>query len=107
MSNDERVEKDQEVRLVIEKATAALDHATKGDSPTTWAGTPWWHVHRLLAVVQPEPARVSAEPDLDSPERDSLAEQMRRALDEDMRYDDDDWVRLADAALRWFREHSA
>jgi hypothetical protein len=41
-------------------------------------------------------------PGIDSPGRDALADEMRRALDEEMRYDDDDWTRLADAALRWF-----
>lgn len=42
-------------------------------------------------------------PGIDSAGRDSLADEMHRALDEDMRYDDDDWTRLADAALIWAR----
>jgi hypothetical protein len=46
-------------------------------------------------------------PGVDSPGRDALADEMRRALDEAMRYDDDDWVRLADAALAWFAERLA
>lgn len=36
---------------VLREAEAALIRATKGDDPTAWAGTGWWHVHRLLAVV--------------------------------------------------------
>jgi hypothetical protein len=49
-------------------------------------------------------SRPRIEPGVDSPERDALADEMRRALDEEVRYDDDDWTRLADAALRWFAE---
>jgi hypothetical protein len=45
-------------------------------------------------------------PGIDSPGRDALADAMRRALDEDMQYDDDDWTRLADAALTHLREQS-
>lgn len=41
-------------------------------------------------------------PGIDSPERDELSDEMRRALDEEMQYDDDDWTRLADVALSWF-----
>lgn len=52
------------------------------------------------APVVPDVDTIPA-PGVDSPRRDALASEMRRALDEDMQYDDDDWTRLADAALTW------
>jgi len=47
-------------RTVEEAAWEALDRATRGDDPTTWAGTPWWHVHLLLALADSQGARLAA-----------------------------------------------
>ncbi len=46
---------------VLREAEAALIRATKGDDPTAWAGTGWWHVHRLLAAVGPLAERTVGE----------------------------------------------